>query len=149
MRGVQVQLQISGGRNCTPRFTAMYTSTSLLGFMRGGLIDYLRSGVKATYIPLFATMRGSYNPVLQHFPAVLKYFQGLAPLRSSQIVARFGPRLWEDYLAVGQIVVPAPGFGLSIPLQRRSVCNRHRIRTNLVVCTPGALTPFPRGLQGL
>ena len=60
-----------------------------------------------------------YTSTLHHFPTVLKYFQGLTPLGSSQIVARFRPRLREDYLAVGQIVVPASGLGPSIPLQRR------------------------------
>ncbi len=38
---------------------------SLSGFMSGELIDCLWIGVKATYIPLFATLRGSYNTVLQ------------------------------------------------------------------------------------
>ncbi len=40
--------------------------------MRGGLIDYLWTGVKATYIAIFATsfatVRSSYNTVLLHIP---------------------------------------------------------------------------------
>ena len=49
--------------------------------MRGGLIDYLWSGVKATYIAtichMLATMRGSYNTVLQHIPTIFVIVQNL------------------------------------------------------------------------
>ncbi len=54
----------------------MCKERSLLGFMKGGLIDYLWTGVEATYIAIFATsfatLRSSYNTVLQHIPTKLR-----------------------------------------------------------------------------
>ena len=44
----------------------------MLETMSEGVINYLWSGVKATYMFLVAIMRGSYNTVVQHFPTVRK-----------------------------------------------------------------------------
>ncbi len=32
------------------------------------MIDFMKNGVKATYVPLFATKRGSYNTGAAEFP---------------------------------------------------------------------------------
>ena len=63
------------GRRLSFVATVVLTTLShshMLGFMRGGLIDYLWTGVKATYIAMFAT---SYATVGSSFNTGLHQFQ--------------------------------------------------------------------------